>query len=225
MYEEPNRLPEPFDLPSPNVMAVYGFGLLAALILGFGLYLVAKLGYVLVLYAILVGVGLGHFMALGVRWGQYPLDVKRPVILSATALYLVFNVLLYWSSIEGVSGTRPSFFGFLAYRAAQQTLAFGFNPGALVNPIVWLLEIALSSYVALRIVNKTIARLKLESVPTPVTEFVLYLLFQGHGTTEIQAELANRGWTRPVDIVRALDAAEAAVALIRTPEPSKPPEL
>lgn len=221
MYEEPTRLPEPFDLPQPNVVPVYAFGLLAALVLGLALWALAQLAYVLVLYNLLLGLALGGLLALGARWGQYPLGVARTAFACSALAYLVFNVALYLGSIQGVAGSYPSFFEFIAYRAQQQTLLFGARPGPFLTPLVWLAEIALSGYVALRVAGRTTARIKLESVPTPVTEFVLYLLFQGHGTDAIASELAARGWTRPLDVVRALDAAEAAVELIRSPQSSQ----
>jgi len=220
MYEEPKRLPEPLDLAPPSVIPVYLAGFVCACGNALALLGLAKLGYVFVVYNVLVGLALGAALAAAIRWARYPLSVAHSAAAASTLTYVLFHLGLYLQSIAGVSGSYPSFLTFLAYRAAQQTLVFGLRPGAVLNAILWLGEIGLTTYVALRIANRALADVRLHSVPTEVTEFVLYLLFQGKGASQIETELAARGWTERCDVVRAFDAADIAASLIHS---SKPP--
>jgi len=223
MYEEPTRLPDPFDLPPPNSFPLLALGLGAAIVLGGALFLASQLGYVLILYNALLGLALGWVIGLAVRLGRYPLGIQRHALAFSLVLYAVFNLALYAASIRGVAGERPNFFEFLVFRASQQVLLLGWNPGGWTNAAVWLAEIAATWGIASYLASKSVARVRLEAVPTPVTEYVLYLMFQGHGASEIQNQLATHGWTSSLDVVRALDAADVAISMIRPKSTAQTP--
>jgi len=222
MYQEPKRLPPPFELPQPRVLPVYLMAGFSSIGLGFLLYLVGQLGYVFVIYNVLLGLGLGSAISLGIRWGSYPLSVRRITAGASLLIYACFHGSVYLRSIAGVSGSYPNFLEFLAYRASEQTIVFGYHPGVWGIASLWLAEIGLTMYVAQRVANRTLDSIRLNAVPTEVTEFVLFLLFRGKGAADIEAELATRGWTQRQDVVRALDAADVAASLIRTSPTSSP---
>ncbi len=221
MYEAPKRLPEPLDLAPPSALPLYVLSFSSACVLALVLLGLAQFGYVFFVYNVGLGLVLGGALALGIRLGRYPVSVGRMAWAASTLIYLLFDVGLYLQSISGVSGSYPSFFAFMAYRAAEQSVVFGLRPGTWMNLSLWIGEIGLTTYVALRLANRALAQVRLHSVPTEVTEFVLYLLFQGKGAGQIESELAARGWTERRDVVRALDAADIAASLIRASQRSK----
>ncbi len=103
----------------------------------------------------------------------------------------------------------------LSLRAQNDTLFRGIKPGEIGNYIVWLVEIAITFFIAHGRVVSATRQVHVGSVPGEVTDFVLHLMSDGRQIEDIRSELHSRGWAREEDADNALWAAAAVIAIVQ----------
>jgi hypothetical protein len=135
--------------------------------------------------------------------------------------YLVFHYVDYLNDFHGLialnGGADPGFLGYLWLSAANRHL-FGIDIGVVGAVIVWSIEAAITFFVAWNRVQSAIHMTKVEAVPDAVRDYVLGLIAEGRKPEEIERELTKHGWNQPEDQARALEAAQALVALMAEAE-------